>query len=353
MNLLFVLGNGFDLQLGLPTSYHDFYQYYVNTPSSSEAIARLKDEISADQQNWSDLELALGKITADYSDVDTFCEVYDDIQIELQRYLLKLDELMQAGTLAVNSNTDILYDCIVSPEKHFSKELRESIVSGYNEIFSIDNLSQIDIHILTFNYTHTIEYLLRNPNLPSLIPKSNSILRYLRHIHRDLSPSSSVWLGVDNDEQIQNESFQSNEDIRLRLIKPEILNEVSPFVFENITSTISDADAICLFGVSLGDTDQTWVKKIGNKIANGTLTMLFAKDDAAFKTDNSRLVYQRRYKKAFIEKLKNLGLSFDEKRLELYVEINSSIFTRDAPNPHEDNLKILHNALSIQKNDVI
>ena len=131
------------------------------------------------------------------------------------------------------------------------------------------------------------------------------------------------------------------------------LNEVSPFVFENITSTISDADAICLFGVSLGDTDQTWVKKIGNKIANGTLTMLFAKDDAAFKTDNSRLVYQRRYKKAFIEKLKNLGLSFDENRLELYVEINSSIFTKDAPNPHEDNLKILHNALSIQKNDVI
>lgn len=348
MNLLFVIGNGFDLQLGLPTSYHDFYQYYIKTPSSSEAIARLKKIISSDQQNWSDLELALGKITADYSDADSFCEVYDDIQTELQRYLLKLDELMQAGTLAVNSNTGILSDCIASPEIHFSKEVRESIVSGYNEIFSIDKHSQIYIHILTFNYTHTIEYLLPNPHLPSHIPKNNSVLSYLRHIHRDLSPSSSVWLGVDNDEQIQNESFQSNEDIRLRLIKPEILNEVSPFVFENITSTIFDADAICLFGVSLGDTDQTWVEKIGNKIANGTLTMLFAKVDAAFKTDNSRLVYQRRYKKAFIEKLKNLELSVDEKRLKLYVEINSSIFTKDAPNPHNDNLKLLLDSLRFQ-----
>ena len=101
MNLLFVLGNGFDLQLGLPTSYHDFYQYYVNTPSSSEAIARLKDEISADQQNWSDLELALGKITADYSDVDTSCEVYDDIQIELQRYLVLFRKFMKSVLLII------------------------------------------------------------------------------------------------------------------------------------------------------------------------------------------------------------------------------------------------------------
>ena len=346
MNLLFVIGNGFDLQLGLPTSYQDFYRYYTSTLSQSEAVARLKKVISKDSQNWSDLELALGKLTSKFSDADLFCEVYDDIQTELQRYLLKLDELMQAGALSVNSSFDILSDCIKSPENYFSKEVRESIVSGYNEIFTYDQHSQINIHILTFNYTHTIEYLLRNPNLPSHIAGSNSIISYLRHIHRDLSPSSSVWLGVDNAEQIQNESFQSNEEIRLRLIKPEILTEISPVVVDDIDNRISYADAICLFGVSLGDTDQTWVEKIGNKIASGTLTMLFAKDNATFKTDNSKLVYQRRYKKAFIEKLKTLGLSVDENRLKLYVEINSSIFQKGNTNPHDENLKILLESLN-------
>lgn len=131
MNLLFVIGNGFDLQLGLPTSYSDFYKYYISRPSQSEVISRLKGEISQNQQNWSDLELALGKISANYSDVDTFCEVYDDIQTELQRYLLKLDELMQAGTLTINSDEGSLKIGIQSPEKYFSKEVQESITSKY------------------------------------------------------------------------------------------------------------------------------------------------------------------------------------------------------------------------------
>lgn len=353
MNLLFVLGNGFDLQLGLPTSYHDFYQYYVNTPSSSTAIARLKDEISADQQNWSDLELALGKITADYSDVGTFCEVYDDIQIELHRYLMKLDELMQAGTITVNSTLDIFSDGLASPEKYFSKEVRESIVSEYNRIFAYHKSSLINVQILSFNYTHTVESLLHNPNLPKSIAGSQIILTYLRHIHRDLSPENSVWLGVDNEEQILNQPFRTTEEVRLRLIKPEILNEISPVIVNDIDRTISEAEVICLFGVSLGDTDITWARKIGTMVAKGVTTMLFVKDDKTFKTDNAKLVAQRRLKNQFIDKLKNVGIPIDETLLDINIEINSPIFRKDTPNPHEDNLKILHEALSIQKNDII
>lgn len=348
MNLLFVIGNGFDLQLGLPTSYHDFYQYYVNTPSSSKAIARLKDEISADQQNWSDLELALGKITAKYSDVDTFCEVYDDIQIELQRYLMKLDELMQAGTITVNSTLDIFSDGLTSPEKYFSKEVKESIVSEYNQIFTYHKSSLTNIQILSFNYTHTVESLLKNLNLPMYIAGGIATLTYLRHIHRDLSPANSVWLGVDNEDQILNQSFRTNEDVRFRLIKPEILNEISPVIVNDIDRTISEAEVICLFGVSLGDTDITWARKIGTMVAKGVTTMLFVKDDKMFKTDNAKLVAQRRLKNQFIDKLKNVGIPIDEKRLDINIEINSPIFRKDAPNPHKDNLKLLLDSLKFQ-----
>lgn len=341
MNLLFVIGNGFDLQLGLPTSYSDFYQYYISRPSQSEVISRLKGEISQNQQNWSDLELALGKISANYSDVDTFCEVYDDIQMELQRYLLKLDELMQAGTLTINSDAEILRRGIGLPEKYFSKEVQESIVSHYNGFFDIDKSSIINVQILTFNYTHTIENLFHNKRLQNpILEGSSSYMRSIRHIHRDISPSNSIWLGVDNEAQILNQGFQTNEAIRLRLIKPEILSE-SPIVINNIAQTISVADVICLFGTSLGATDQTWVQKIAEKISKGALTMMFLKDDNTYRTDNAKLVYQRRYKKAFIEKMNNLGVPIDEEHLNLYVEINSSIFKKDNTDPHDENLKIL------------
>lgn len=341
MNLLFVIGNGFDLQLGLPTSYSDFYKYYISRPSQSEVISRLKGEISQNQQNWSDLELALGKISANYSDVDTFCEVYDDIQTELQRYLLKLDELMQAGTLTINSDEGSLKIGIQSPEKYFSKEVQESITSKYNQFFARDKNYQINVQILSFNYTHTIEYLLSISRLPYYISDRNKMhITHLRHIHRDISPSNSVWLGVDNEAQILNQGFQTNEAIRLRLIKPEILSE-SPIVINNIAQTISDADVICLFGTSLGATDQTWVQKIAEKISKGALTMMFLKDDNTYRTDNAKLVYQRRYKNVFIEKMNNLGVPIDEEHFNLYVEINSSIFKKDNTDPHDENLKIL------------
>ena len=64
MNVLFLLGNGFDLQLGLDTRYKDFYGYYKNLSSSNEQIASMKMSINnyldgkskdLDDVNWEDL----------------------------------------------------------------------------------------------------------------------------------------------------------------------------------------------------------------------------------------------------------------------------------------------------------
>ncbi len=33
MNTLFFIGNGFDINLGLPTRYRDFYRYYIGRPA--------------------------------------------------------------------------------------------------------------------------------------------------------------------------------------------------------------------------------------------------------------------------------------------------------------------------------
>lgn len=42
MNITLILGNGFDLNMGLPTAYSDFYQYYLKleTPSSTDIITK-------------------------------------------------------------------------------------------------------------------------------------------------------------------------------------------------------------------------------------------------------------------------------------------------------------------------
>lgn len=40
MKILYIIGNGFDLNLQLKTSYKDFYDYYKSTESSTDSIRK-------------------------------------------------------------------------------------------------------------------------------------------------------------------------------------------------------------------------------------------------------------------------------------------------------------------------
>jgi len=45
MNITYILGNGFDLNIGLNTHYKDFYDYYIEVSSNNKDINKLKDKI--------------------------------------------------------------------------------------------------------------------------------------------------------------------------------------------------------------------------------------------------------------------------------------------------------------------
>ena len=79
MNVLYLIGNGFDLRLGLPTRYADFLKYYERqTPKlgadlslQEETIKKYKKRFFAEmaereergEEQWKDLEIALGEFT--------------------------------------------------------------------------------------------------------------------------------------------------------------------------------------------------------------------------------------------------------------------------------------------------
>ena len=59
MNILYLIGNGFDLSLGMKTRYEDFYEYYcklVETEQNADVIA-LKKTIKEGKEDWKDLKL--------------------------------------------------------------------------------------------------------------------------------------------------------------------------------------------------------------------------------------------------------------------------------------------------------
>ena len=43
MKILYIIGNGFDLNIGLKTSYTNFYDYYNSLTSTKEKVKFLKE----------------------------------------------------------------------------------------------------------------------------------------------------------------------------------------------------------------------------------------------------------------------------------------------------------------------
>lgn len=63
MNVTFLVGNGFDINLGLKTKYTDFYPSYL-AKGYNDILSK---DIEDNYKNWANLEIALGKVLAKIS----------------------------------------------------------------------------------------------------------------------------------------------------------------------------------------------------------------------------------------------------------------------------------------------
>lgn len=92
MNITFMIGNGFDLNLGLSTRYLDFINVYRNIQEQDNAIIeKFKEEIiESDIPLWSNAELAFGKQTSllneNFTVVD-YCRCHSHFCRSLANYL--------------------------------------------------------------------------------------------------------------------------------------------------------------------------------------------------------------------------------------------------------------------------
>lgn len=92
MNITFMIGNGFDINLGLDTKYTDFIKVYRSIqPRDNKIIRRFKEEII--EQNlplWANAEMAFGKQTSFISEdftVEDYCNCHSHFCTALAEYL--------------------------------------------------------------------------------------------------------------------------------------------------------------------------------------------------------------------------------------------------------------------------
>ncbi|MDG4956788.1 AbiH family protein [Lactococcus lactis] len=308
MNLTIIFGNGFDKNLGLNTTYPDFYSWLDENQKkeSDEIYCNIKEK----PENWSDLELALGKYTFDNEIMpDKFEESYENLIEDLNEYLL-----LEQGKLGTEfSIGDSITELFYSIEKNL-------VETGQNKNSQIIRryLSQpTDVNFVTFNYTDTLEKTMGykkfvvNKGVNQVLVKLHSPI----HVHGTLN--SSMVLGVNDETQFKSEIFD-NEFPEFFVKNKNLTDHVNSTELDKALEVIFSSEVLFLFGVSLGDTDKVYWEKIAEWLLYGGDDHIVLLYDYETPMGSISKVVQRRMERSWNNTkdkfLKQSGLSSDDQK---------------------------------------
>jgi hypothetical protein len=269
MSKLYIIGNGFDLHHGLPTSYTDF-KHHLKTHH-----IQLLDNLNKyyfiarnDQNLWSEFEENLANLDKDGL-VDYLSEYYDDTS--------------DRGRNAMGIETDTYLDLLTNGlRREFSEFILKAEAKGIdkNKLIQID----IDAQFISFNYSKTLEN-------EYLIPSEN-----IFYIHGIASEKEEITLGHSTDPELfidENiEATPPKDAVEETLeqwteymsdqhnpIYDDCVSSVNSYFrnsFKNTNSIIkensdyfsdlSDIKEVFIYGHSMSDVDMEYIEKIASTV---------------------------------------------------------------------------------------
>lgn len=299
MNVIFILGNGFDLQLGLKTRYEHFYEYYKRQPSPNKLVADVKNQINnylngkeseLPSVNWADLELALGQYTKVLGSYSDFRTVFLDINMELMKYLKRQEQMFPKDNVVLAK----LRDDFSKPENYLSTNQKRQyikLIDGNTGLF-----------ILTLNYTHIPRIVFEKQAPPYNSNNNTTNLSEIVHIHGDLD-MQNVFLGVNDESQIANEDLRNDAFCKRMLVKPLANNMIDDQRVGHMRNIINNAKVIVIYGASLGDSDLMWRDVLKNKMESLNTYFLIVEYRDGFDNLWDQTVEEDNARMAFIKKL--------------------------------------------------
>jgi len=271
MKVVFLIGNGFDIKQNMNTRYSDFYDYYLKLSKDNDpdVIKRFKNELKENikVELWSDLEIALGDYLKNINKKDEAVILHEDLIDKLSKYFereenkLVFDETIKEKLFEYLSTS------------YFNKEFTNIEINEIGDLLRLyGNDTDWEINIITFNYTRTIEKMIGDFYLPVLIKEMghfNIYLTGITHIHG--FTNKEMVLGVNDYTQIANESFRTEEDIIDRYIKTNSNDTYGTERDLKCQKLLEEARIVVLYGLSIGDTDLKWWKKLSGTLINGKI----------------------------------------------------------------------------------
>ena len=333
MNITFLIGNGFDLNLGLNTRYSDFYPFFIKNSTENNMI---RTWLEADELLWADLEEQLGEKIENVkeSELDKF---YED-KAELDRLLLEYLGHEQEKVSIQNKGEKISEEFARSLKNFYSglSEVdRNSITSTYNTYRD----EEFQYCFICFNYTNALDQLVNiTRKLKSPITthqgngvKRNNSLGVVLHIHGTLN--EEMILGVNDVDQINSGFLKNDEEFLDTFIKRRMNNSIGQRKTEHAQKLIENSHIICIFGMSIGSTDKMWWEEIVkwlNRSDNNKLVIYYKgyNEELDRKLPVNTIRLNNRLKREILEKggadIKSSNI--DKVKERIFISYNSDIF---------------------------
>ena len=277
MNITYIIGNGFDLALGLRTDYPSFIKHYVGEmprrvqrgevrPDSP--LLKLCEDMKDNPKTWADAERAFGRLKfSSMGDkaISVYDECYDDFVGSFYDWLTFEDSRFLVGDTMSDSSRNAWIASLIRLDKYMPSG-RKSAYLDY-----LSGGGDVVLNFINFNYTGTLEQMLGSENDKKWIVKiPQDRLLHVKvgsvcHVHGSLKTNDVVF-GVDNVSQITDETVRNYCNMTGGLLKAKVDENIRAGYESVAKKILRDSQLIVLYGVSCGETDMSWWQNIYQRV---------------------------------------------------------------------------------------
>lgn len=328
MNITFLIGNGFDINLGLNTRYTDFYPYYLSHKHDDMIFQAVEKNYDC----WADLELALGQFLSNVTpdQVSEFLNSKAILESDLADHLRLEEQRIDVSSETVQKNF----------QKNITEFYNEFSSNDKNEFFAWKKTINggIFYQFVSFNYTKALDNIVKSvrciKQFGSHDALSNGItktyddkLGSVVHLHGTLS--SELILGLDNVKQIDNSELQASRELTDYIIKKTVNEALGEGKTESARQLIYASNYVCVYGMSLGDTDLMWWRCLAdwlNEKSSRRLVLYVYEEATTNPSASEKLRQQNRWKDTFLKIARTKPEFYDKLRSQIIVVLRSKIF---------------------------
>ena len=332
MHITFLIGNGFDVDKGIQSSYAKFYEWYCNQPSSKKHIEEfrknIKDDIVRDvpddEKTWADFELGLGRYTARFTKdtVEDFLDCLEDGQESIRKYLLE-----EEAKFNPDAYTDVSYQSFYHSIRDFYAEVSDLERPTIQTTITSQGSESKEIKFITFNYTNTLERIFSKLPADHFYTWRNSGTTYSYRINRDIlhvhgTTEEFPVLGVNDESQIVNKELLETPQFKEMMCKSDTVRALGKRWHEEAEKQIASSRVVCILGMSLGESDAKWWRLLNQWLKadrnRHLIIYWFEKEPPNGISIRKELKYK--------EKVKDRLLSFSELSADIIPSLKSRIY---------------------------